>query len=103
MQHNLVRRALRIRRITLTPIIAHRVSEDITSAVERGARDRAPNSCIALKAVLSVLIPEVEGTIASSGAEGAVDGVEADGVDGVDVADVAVVRRGFTVAFEREV
>lgn len=53
--------------------------------------------------MLGILIPEVEGTVATRSAERTVDRVEGDGVDGVDVADIAVVRWRLTVALETEV
>lgn len=92
-----------IGRVALAPVVAHGVGEDISVAVKGGARNGPANSWVPLQAVLGVLVPEVEGTVTSSGAKCAVDGVEADGVDGVDVADVTVGWGSFTVALEGEV
>lgn len=103
VQHDLVGSLLGIGGVTLAPVVADRVSEDISSAVESGGSDRASDSGVTLETVLRILIPEVESTVRTSSAEGAVNGVERDSVNGVDIADIAVCGRGFTVALEGEV
>ena len=103
MQHHFVRQLRGVRGIALTPVVAHSIGEDISIAVERGTGDSSPYRRIAFQAVLSILIPEVEGTIAAGSAERAMDGVERDCVDGVDIVDVPIIRRGFAMALEAEV
>lgn len=53
--------------------------------------------------MFGVLVPEMEGAVATGGAEGAVFGVEGDGVYGVDFGDVALGGVGLAVAFEGKV
>ena len=103
MQHDLVRRLRRIDRVPFAPIITHGIRKDISLAVEGRGRDGAADFGIALEAMLGVLVPEVEGAVAASGAEGAMFGVEGNGVDGVDLTDVALAGGGLAVAFEGEV
>jgi hypothetical protein len=89
--------------VPFTPVVADRVRENIACTRERRSRDASANLWVALETVLCVLVPEVEGAIAASGAEGAVDGVEGDCVDRVDFCDVALAGVGLAVAFEGEV
>lgn len=89
--------------VSLAPIVADGVRENVPVAVESGARDRPADGRVAFEAMLGILVPKVERSVAASSAERAVDGVEGDGVDRVDIADVAVVRRRLTVALETEV
>lgn len=103
MQHDLVRDLLSIGRISLTPVVANGISEDISIATESSAGDGPANCRVSFETVLGVLIPEMESTVTAGSAEGAVDGVEADGVDGVNVCDVTGVGRRFAVALEGEV
>lgn len=103
MQHDLVDSLLGIGGVTLAPVVADGVSEDISSTVESGGSDRASDSGITLQTVLRILIPEVESAVGTSRAECTMDGVERDSVNRVDIADIAVCRRGFTVALEGEV
>lgn len=101
MQHHLDRVLRRVGLVSLAPIVANSVSKDAASLVERGRRDGPADVGVALKTVLRVLVPEVEGSVGASRAEGAVDRVEGDIVDGVDIGDVVGGR--VAVAFEREV
>ena len=103
MQHDLVDSLLGIGGVTLAPVVADGVSEDISITVESGGSDRASDSGVTLETVLRILIPEVEGTIGTCSAEGTMNGVERDSVNGVNIADIAACRRGFTVALEGEV
>lgn len=103
MQHDLVDSLLGIGGVTLAPVVADGVSEDISITVESARSDRASDSGITLETVLRILIPEVESTIGTCSAEGTMDRVERDSVNGVDIADIAVCRWGFTVALEGEV
>ena len=103
MQHDLIDPLRRIDCITLTPIIADRIRENASGAVETRRADRPAHLRISLEPMLRILIPEMERAVATGGAEGAVLRVERDGVDGVDVADVAGVRWWLAVAFEAEV
>ena len=103
MQHNLVGGLRGVGGVALAPVVADSVGEDASGAVESSRGDGAADGRIALQTVLGVLVPEVEGTVATGGAEGTVDGVERDGVDRVDVTDVAIGGRGLAVALEGEV
>ena len=103
MKHHLVRQLLGIGRVTLTPVVTHSISKDVPVTVESSAGDSSPNGWVSFQTVLCILIPEVEGTVTTSGTESAMNRVEGDVVDGVDVADVALVGWGLAVAFEAEV
>lgn len=87
--------------ITLAPVVTNGIGKDATGLVEGRCSNGAPDVGIALKAVLSVLIPEVERAVRASSAEGAVDGVERYIVDGMYVDDVA--DCGVSMALEREI
>lgn len=76
MQHHLDRVVLRVVLVSLGPVVADSVCEDGTVLVELSRGDATADVGVALQAVLSILVPEVEGTIGTSGAECAVDGVE---------------------------
>lgn len=76
MKHDLVRVVRGVVRIALAPVVAHGVRKDSSRGVEVGCRNSATNLGVALQAMLGVLVPEVEGTVAACGAEGAVDGME---------------------------
>jgi hypothetical protein len=89
--------------VSFTPIVADSVRKDVACAREGSGRDAAADFGVALETVLGVLVPEVEGAVATSSAEGAVDGVEGDCVDRIDFSDVALVGIGLAVAFEGEV
>jgi hypothetical protein len=89
--------------VSLTPVVANGVRKDVACAREGGGGNAAADFWVAFEAVLGVLVPEVEGAVATGGAEGAVDGVEGDCVDAVDFGDVALVGVGLAVAFEGEV
>lgn len=103
MQHDLVGSLLSVGGVSLAPVVADRVSEDVSGTVEGTGSDRASDGRVTLETVLGVLIPEVEGAVAAGCAESSVDGVEGDGVDGVDVADVALAGWCLAVALEGEV
>ena len=103
MQHDLVSSLLSVGGVAFAPVVADGVSEDVSSAVEAGSRDRTTNSRVTLETVLGVLVPEVESAVGASGAEGTVDRVESDRVDGENIADVTLGGGSLTVALEREV
>lgn len=103
VQHDLVDHLLVIGRVALAPFVADGIGEDISIAVEGRGRDGPADSRVALEAMLSVLIPEVEGAVAARGAEGTMHRMEVDRVHGVDIRGVAGIGRGFAVALEREV
>jgi hypothetical protein len=103
MQLELDRVLRGIRRITLAPVIAHSVRKDVAILVEAGRGNGAADLGVTLEPVLCVLVPEVEGTITTGGAEGAVLRVEGNGVYGVNFGDVARRRILLAVAFEGEV
>jgi len=103
MQHNLVGSLRGVGGVALAPVVADSVGEDASGTVESSRGDGSADGRVTLQTVLSILVPEVEGTVATGGAEGAVDGVEGNGIDRVDIADVAVGRRSLAVALEGEV
>ena len=103
MQHDLVWILLAVALVSLAPIIADRVREDVSALVEVRCHDAASNFGIPLETVLGVFIPEVERAITSCGAESSVLRVERDRVDSEDVRGVAVVRWGLTMALEGKV
>jgi hypothetical protein len=76
VQHHLDRVVLRVVLVSLGPVVADSVCEDRTVLVERSRGDATANVGVSLQAVLSILVPEVEGTVGTSRAECAVDGVE---------------------------
>lgn len=53
--------------------------------------------------MLGVLVPEVEGAVAASGAEGTVLRVERDSIYGVDFGDIAILGVLLAVAFKGKV
>lgn len=93
----------RTRRIPLTPIIAHGVRKDVAILAEGRSRDAAADIRVPLEPVLCVLVPEVESSVGTGGAESAVCWVERDGVDGVDAGDITVGGVLLAVALEGEV
>ena len=103
MQHDFIRHLRHVALKTFTPIITHGVRENITRTGEISRADAAADLGEALKAVLSVLVPEMEAAIGAGGAEGAVLRVEGDSVNAVNVTDVALRRGCRAVAFEGEV
>ena len=103
VQHHLVGCLLGIRRVSLAPVVADRVGEDVSIAVEGSTGDGSADGRVALQTMLGILIPEVECAVTSRGAECAVHRVELDRVDGVNVADVPVGGGVFTMTLEREV
>jgi hypothetical protein len=87
----------------LAPVVADGVGEDVAVARKGRRRDAAADLRVALEAVLSVLVPEVERAVAASCAERAVLRVEGDGVDREDFGDVARGGVLLAVALEGEV
>lgn len=85
---------------TLTPVIADRVREDIAVPRESSSGDRASDLRITFETMLGILIPEVEGTVATGGAECAVLGMEGDSIYGVDFRDVPLGGILLAMAFE---
>lgn len=103
VEHDLVGLLGGIESVTLAPIVADGVREDVAVLVEVGCRNCAAHVRVPLETVLGVLVPEVEGAVGAGGGEGAMLRVEADGVEAVDVANVAIISGGLAVAFEAEV
>ena len=101
MQHNLIHHLRCIHRIPFAPIIAHTVRKYIPRPIKVRGCDSAAHFGVAFESVFCVLVPEMEGAVASSGAEGSVLRVEGNGVDGVDVC--VVLGGAVAVAFEGEV
>lgn len=89
--------------VPLTPIIADCIRKDVAILGETSRSDATADLGVAFETVLCVLVPEVEGAIATGSAEGAVLGVEGDGVYGVDFCDVPRCRVLCAMAFEGEV
>lgn len=103
MHHNFIRGLRRVARVSLAPVIADSIREDVSIPVERRGGNGSSNIGITLETVLGVLVPEVERAVTSSGAKRAVLGVEGNRVQRVNVADVSGVAWRFAVAFETEV
>lgn len=103
MKHHLVGQLLGVGRVALTPVVAHSVGKDVSSAVESGAGNCSPNGRIALQTMFRVLVPEVESAVTTGGAEGTVNRMEGDSIERINVVDVALIGRGLTVTFEAEV
>ena len=101
MEHDLGRILRVVALVALAPVVADGVGEDVATAVESCSRDAAAHGGIPFEAMLGVLVPEVEGTIAAGGTEGAMLGVERDIIYGVDLGGGAL--RWIPVALEREV
>lgn len=101
MEHDLVRVRGRVTLVALTPVVTDGVGKDAARLVERCRGDATTYVGVALETVLRILVPEVEGTVATGCAEGAVLRVEGDVVDGVDAGGVAL--GGVAVALEGEV
>ena len=95
--------ARRVARVAFTPIVADSVREDVAVFAECRGGDAAANLGVAFEAVLSVLVPEVEGAVATGSAEGTVLWVEGYSVYGVDFGYVACGGVLLAVAFEGEV
>ena len=103
MQHDFVRQLRRVGVEPLTPIIADRIGENATRAIERGRADGAAHLRVPLQAILGILVPEMEGAVAARGRKGPLHGMEVDRVDGVDIADVALRGRRLPMALEAEI
>lgn len=101
VEHDLGRVRGRVALVPLAPVITNGVGKDAAGLVERCRGDAAADVGVTLETVLGVLVPEVEGAVATGCAEGAVLGVEGDVVDSVDGRGVAL--GGVAVALEREV
>lgn len=89
--------------MAFAPVVAYSIGEDVASAVEIGAADRAANLRVAFQAVLGILVPEIKSAVSASGTESTMLRMEADRINGVDIAGVAVRRIGLTVAFEAKI
>lgn len=89
--------------IPLTPVIANRVRENVAIAREAGCDNGATDLWVPFETVLCVLVPEVECSVRTGGAEGAVLRVEGDAVYRVDFGNVALIGVLLTMAFEGEV
>jgi hypothetical protein len=89
--------------VALAPVVADGICEDVAGTREGCGRDAAADFGVTLETVLGVLVPEVEGAVATGGAEGAVDRVEGDCVDRVYFGDIALGGVGLAVALEGEV
>ena len=103
MQHDFIRQLRRIGVEPFTPIIADRIRENASRAIERGRADRAPYLGIPLQPILGILVPEMERAVAPRGREGALHGMEVDRVDRIHVADIALRGRGLPMALEAEI
>ena len=76
MQHDLVGVVCPVALVTLAPVIADCVREDVTGPAEVCRGNAAANVRVSLQSVLGVLVPEVECAVCTSCGEGAVDGVK---------------------------
>jgi hypothetical protein len=89
--------------VALAPVVADGVRKYVAGTREGRGCDAATDLGIAFETVFGVLVPEVEGAIASGSAEGAVDRVERDCIDRVHFCDFALRRVRLAVALEGKV
>ena len=101
VQHHLGRVGRRVALEALAPVVADGVGKDGSGLVERRRRDASSDVGVALEPVLGILVPEVEGTVATRRAEGSVLRVERDVIDRVDVGDASL--GGIAMALERKI
>ena len=101
VQHHLGRVGRRVALEALAPVVADGVGKDGSGLVKRRRRDASSDVGVALEPVLGILVPEVEGTVATRRAEGSVLRVERDVVDRVDVGDASL--GGVAMALERKI
>lgn len=101
MQHDLVGDVGAVAHEAFAPVVADSVGEDVAATAKRRGCDAAADGWVALKPVLSVLVPEMEGAVATGRAERPVLRVERDVVHGVDLGRGA--RGRIPVALEGEV
>ena len=101
VQHDLVWKVCVVGGVALAPVVADCVSKNVSVVGEAGTGNGAADGWVSLKAVLSVLVPEVECAVRSCGGESAVNRVEGDSIDRVHVRHVA--RWWVAVALKREV
>lgn len=101
MKHDLVGVILLVALVALAPVVAYGVCKDAAAGVECGGNDASSDSRVSLEPVLGVLVPEMEGAVATGSAESAMLRVERDVVDRVDVCDVAL--RWVAMALEGEI
>jgi len=76
VKHNFGRIVWSIVCIAFAPVVANRICKDITSSVELSRNDATANLRVAFETVLSILVPEVKGTVAPCSAECAMHWVE---------------------------
>lgn len=76
MKHDLVRVLRRVMLIPLAPVVADRVRKYAAILVEGCRGDATTHVGVALKTVLGILVPEVEGSVGAGGAECAMNRVE---------------------------
>lgn len=101
VKHDLIWKVWIVVGVALAPVVADSVGENVSIVGEGCAGDWAADCWVSLKAVLGVLVPEVECAVGSCGRKCAMDRVERDGVYCVDVGDVG--SRWVAVALEGEV
>lgn len=67
------------------PVIAHSICENVTTVIEVTRGNGVGQAREPLETLLCLLIPKVEGSVRTGGAEGAVLLVEANGIDSIDI------------------
>lgn len=103
MQHDLIGRLRGIDGVAFAPVVADRVGEDATGAIECRGRYGSADLRVPLESVLGVLVPEMEGAVGAGCAESPVHRVEGDGVDAEHVRHVTRRRWCLSMTFEGKV
>lgn len=103
MQHNFIWGLRRICGVALAPVVANSVGKYVTASVKAGTGNSTPDRWIALEAMFSIFVPEMESTITAGSAESAMNWVEGNCIDGIDVVDVAIILRRLTMALKAEI
>src|SRR2546429_5291221 len=103
MQHHFIHVLRSICSVSLTPVIASCVCENIAIAIKCSRRNGRSNTRVPLEPMLSIFIPKVECAIRTCSAKGAMYRMEADSVHRIDVCGVTRVGKSFAMTFEGEV
>ena len=85
------------------PVVADRIREDVSVAVERRGRDGSPGLGVALETMFGIFVPEVKGTVGASSTKCTVDGMKGDGVNGVDIRAVTLVGNVLAMTFKGKI
>lgn len=90
-------------RISLAPVVAHRIGKDVSAVAECGRWNLSSHFWVPLESVFGIFVPEMESTVRACSAECAMYRVERNGVYREDLILIAIAGVRLTVAFEGEV